>query len=210
MPREPARFVGVRGTRSTAARTGTGTLVVVEHRQGPGDDAGTQDSDLVRDASAVPADQDPADSAPAHDVGRDTAASGVERELVMMFRRARKLSLSVASEVHPDLDPASYSLLLMIDDAGSLRGMDVADRAGLDKSTVSRQIATLVGLDLLERVPDPDDGRARLVQLSEAGRSRLEAVRERRSERLREVFAQWSTSDLHELARLLGKLNGMY
>ncbi len=141
---------------------------------------------------------------------RDTAGAAVERELVMMFRHARKMSLSVAAEVHPDLDPASYSLLLLVDDAGSLRGMDVADRAGLDKSTVSRQIATLVGLHLLERVPDPDDGRARLVQLSEAGRARLNAVRTRRSERLREVFGQWSTSDLRELGRLLGKLNGMY
>lgn len=165
-----------------------------------------------RPAASADQAQEPAEGEPAegNSPDRDVAAAGVERELVMMFRRARKLSLSVASEVHPDLDPASYSLLLMIDDAGSLRGMDVADRAGLDKSTVSRQIATLVGLDLLERVPDPADGRARLVQLSEAGRERLVAVRSRRSERLREVFGQWSTGDLHELARLLNKLNGMY
>nr|WP_246330638.1 MarR family transcriptional regulator [Saccharopolyspora hordei] len=126
-----------------------------------------------------------------------------------MFRRARNLSTTVAAHVHPDLDPASYSLLLMIDDAGPLRGMDVADRTGLDKSTVSRQIATLVDLDLLERVPDPDDGRARLIQLSELGRERLAQVRAERSKHLHGQFANWSTQDLKDLARLLGKLNDM-
>jgi DNA-binding MarR family transcriptional regulator len=144
------------------------------------------------------------------DPQRWAAAEVVERELVMMFRRARNVSMAVASQVHPDLDPASYSLLLMVDDAGSLRGMDVADRTGLDKSTVSRQIATLVDLDLLERVPDPDDGRARRIQLSDLGRERLAEVRRQRSKHLRREFASWSTEDLRHLARLLAKLNQMF
>ena len=141
---------------------------------------------------------------------RNSAAESVERELVMMFRRARNISTTMASQVHPDLDPASYSLMLMVDDAGSLRGMDVAGRTGLDKSTVSRQIATLVELELLERVPDPDDGRARRIQLSELGRARLAEVRHQRSKHLREQFASWSTDDLQDLARLLGRINTMF
>lgn len=141
---------------------------------------------------------------------RRDAADAVERELVMMFRRARKMSLTVAAQVHPGLDPASYSLLLMVDDAGSLRGMDVADRTGLDKSTVSRQIATLVELDLLERVPDPDDGRARRIQLSESGRARLDEVRRQRREHMHGEFANWSTADLHDFSRLLSQFNGMF
>jgi DNA-binding MarR family transcriptional regulator len=140
---------------------------------------------------------------------RRSAAESVEHELVMLFRRARNFSTLVASQVHPDLDPASYSLLLMVDDAGSLRGMDVADRTGLDKSTVSRQIATLVALDLLERVQDPDDGRARRIQLSELGRARLADVRRQRRAHLRAEFANWSTPDLQDLARLLARLNRM-
>jgi DNA-binding MarR family transcriptional regulator len=142
--------------------------------------------------------------------GRRSASEAVERELVMLFRRARNVSMTVASQVHPDLDPASYSLLLMVDDAGSLRGMDVADRTGLDKSTVSRQIATLVGLDLLERVPDPDDGRARRVQLSDIGRERLADVRRQRRRHLHREFASWTTGDLRDLARMLARLNEMF
>ncbi len=141
---------------------------------------------------------------------RDSAAAEVEHELAMLFRRARKMSSTVAAEIHPELDPASYSLLLMVADTGSLRAIDAAERIGLDKSTVSRQVANLVRLDLLSRVPDPEDGRARIIQLSESGRARLDAARERRARRLRDDFAQWSTEDLHQFARLLGKLNAMY
>lgn len=141
--------------------------------------------------------------------GRRAAAEDVERELVLMFRRARNLSTVVAAHVHPDLDPASYSLLLMIDEMGPMRGMDVAERIGVDKSTVSRQIATLVQLDLLERVPDPDDGRARRVRLSELGQERLAQVRGERSKHLRNEFAAWSTEDLTTLAQLLSRLNDM-
>ena len=142
-------------------------------------------------------------------IDRRTAAESIERELVMMFRRARNVSSMVAEQVHPDLDPASYSLLLMVDEHGPLRGMDVADRTRLDKSTVSRQIATLVELDLLERVPDPDDGRARRIQLSDLGRARLEQVRNQRRKHLHGQFASWTTQDLKDMARLLNKLNGM-
>lgn len=144
------------------------------------------------------------------DVNRTTAADAVERELVLLFRRARTVSMTVAAQVHPELDPTSYGLLLMVDDAGSLRGMDVADRTGLDKSTVSRQIATLVELDLLERVPDPDDGRARRIQLSASGRSRLARVRRQRRRHLHGEFAHWSTEDLQDLSRLLSQLNQMF
>lgn len=143
------------------------------------------------------------------DPERREAAEQVERELVMMFRNARNLSTQVAALVHPDLDPASYSLLLMVAADGPLRGMDLADRTRLDKSTVSRQIATLVDLSLLERVPDPDDGRARLIQLSGLGAERLEQVRGERRKHLSGQFASWSTQDLADLARLLNKLNDL-
>ncbi|WP_243790410.1 MarR family winged helix-turn-helix transcriptional regulator [Saccharopolyspora gloriosae] len=158
----------------------------------------------------TPADSPATGSGRTEDRERRGAAEAVERELVMMFRRARNFSMTVASQVHPDLDPASYSLLLMVDDAGSLRGMDVADRTGLDKSTVSRQIATLVELDLLERVPDPDDGRARRIQLSASGRSRLAQVRKQRRKHMHGEFAHWSTTDLQDLSRLLSQLNRMF
>ncbi|MHA6806138.1 MarR family winged helix-turn-helix transcriptional regulator [Salinifilum ghardaiensis] len=172
----------------------------------PGPDAGSgSDVGSEPDAGSDSGAGSGSDVEPAEE--RTEAAEAVERELALLFRRARSMAASVAAQVHPRLDAESYVLLLMVADAGRLRGMDVAGRAGLDKSTVSRQIAALVDLDLLERVPDPDDGRARLIQLSAQGRQRLTRVQEQGSERLRAVFASWSTHDLQEFARLLGWLN---
>ncbi|GAA4426549.1 MarR family winged helix-turn-helix transcriptional regulator [Actinokineospora soli] len=141
------------------------------------------------------------------DDDRQRAAQDLERELSKLFGRARSLSLSLAARVHPDLDGASYALLLHLDDVGPVRAADVVERTGLDKSTVSRQIARLVDLGLVERVPDPSDGRARLVQLTGSGSERLERVRADRRRRLRARVADWPTEDLREFSRLLGRLN---
>lgn len=138
---------------------------------------------------------------------RRRAGQDFERELSKLFGRARSLSLSLAARVHPDLDGAAYALLLHIDDVGPARAADVVERTGLDKSTVSRQLARLVDLGLVERVADPSDGRARLVRLTGSGAARLARVRDDRRRRLRERVAEWPTEDLREFARLLARLN---
>lgn len=143
----------------------------------------------------------------ARDEERTDVAKRVEREISVLFGRARSVSLSLASQVHPELDAASYALLLHLARDCPARAADVAERVGLDKSTVSRQIAGLEELGLLERVVDPSDGRARLVQLTAAGTQRLDAVREQRRHELHDRFTTWSTEDLREFARLLGQLN---
>lgn len=138
---------------------------------------------------------------------REDGAKAIERELSVLFARARSFSLTFAAQVHPELDSASYTLLLRISDAEPVRAAAVVDCTGLDKSTVSRQIARLEELGLVERVIDPTDGRARLVQLTEEGRRRLEKVREDRSWQLRSKFTSWSTDDIRSFGRLLGQLN---
>ncbi|GLZ37534.1 MarR family transcriptional regulator [Actinokineospora sp. NBRC 105648] len=138
---------------------------------------------------------------------REAAAQDLERELSKLFGRARSLSLTLAARVHPGLDGASYALLVHLSGIGPVRAADVVERTGLDKSTVSRQIARLAQLDLVERVPDPSDGRARLVQLTETGAARLTKVREDRRVQLRAKFTDWSAADIHQFSRLLGRFN---
>ncbi|WP_235926049.1 MarR family winged helix-turn-helix transcriptional regulator [Actinokineospora pegani] len=138
---------------------------------------------------------------------RENAAQDLERELSKLFGRARSLSMTFASRVHTGLDAASYALLLHLSDISPVRAADVVERTGLDKSTVSRQIARLEELDLIERVPDPSDGRARLVQLTVTGAARLAEVRSDRRARLRTQLGTWPTEDIQEFSRLLGKLN---
>lgn len=138
---------------------------------------------------------------------RREAAQAVERALSVLFGRARSFSLQVAAAVHPGLDTASYALLVHLYETGPVRAAEIVERTGLDKSTVSRQIARLEELGLLERAVDSADGRARIVQLTDTGHDRLAAVRADRRKLLRERLDQWSTGDIQTFSTLLERLN---
>ena len=136
----------------------------------------------------------------------------IELELSKLFRRARSTSMSLARRVHPEMDAAGYALISQIelgtaDGRPGARASEVAQSLGLDKSTVSRGIAQLERLGLIERVPDPDDGRARLLRLTGEGQRRFGAIRAQRRAAVEAILERWNRADLDDLARLLRQLN---
>jgi DNA-binding MarR family transcriptional regulator len=66
-----------------------------------------------------------------------------------------------------------YDVLLELDAAPDrrLRMQDLASRVVLSRTRVSRLVSELEAAGLVERVPDPEDGRATLAQLTPAGRA---------------------------------------
>lgn len=151
---------------------------------------------------SVPA---PAAESPAH--------THVERELTRLLRRARVALSLYAAQIHPGIDLAGYTLLLEVrdatreDDEGAVRAADLAARLGLHKSTLSRGLAQLESIGLVERGPDPSDARARLVGLSADGARRLQQVSAERRARLSVVLDHWDDRDVQQLAALLYRLN---
>ena len=136
----------------------------------------------------------------------------LERELTRFWRRSRVSSTSIAAEVHPDLDVASYTVLVTISDLerslpGGVRAIDVADTLGLHKSTMSRNIAVLERLGLVTREQSPEDARARILTITEPGQGSLDAAISARRARVSSILGQWSGNDVRDLARLLGQLN---
>jgi DNA-binding MarR family transcriptional regulator len=131
----------------------------------------------------------------------------LEREIALLLRRSRAISARLAGELHADLDGAAYGLLALLEDAGPLRASELVTRLGLDKSTVSRQVANLVDLGLVDRTADPDDGRAQVLTASAEGSSRLARIREARRARWESDLAHWPTEDVAALGELLGRLN---
>jgi DNA-binding MarR family transcriptional regulator len=55
---------------------------------------------------------------------------------------------------------------------------ELAERAQVTKQTASLLVAALEREGLVERVPDPDDGRARLIRLSARGRQAAQRAME--------------------------------
>src|SRR6476661_1276705 len=135
----------------------------------------------------------------------------LEVELTRLMRRARSAQQRTAAEVHPDLDSAGYAVLVAVRDlaatGGGARGGEVSEVLGLHKSTTSRNLTTLEDLGLVERIPDPDDARARQVRLTPQGAEALESSVVGRRARLRAQLQEWDGGDIAALARLLRKLN---
>ncbi|MFB7497183.1 MarR family winged helix-turn-helix transcriptional regulator [Streptomyces sp. NPDC056161] len=141
--------------------------------------------------------------------GTDQEFLSLEREMTVLMRRARASQGEMAREVHPDLESAAYGLLIRLDEQGRQRATDLAAYIGVGKATMSRQLRALEELGLVAREPDPGDGRAWLVNLTDEGRRRVGRVREARRARYVHQLAHWDPHEVAELARLLHKLNGV-
>lgn len=135
------------------------------------------------------------------------ASEALERELTVLFRRARAASGELARAVHPELEPAAYGLLVRLQEAEPERATELASYFGVGKATMSRQLRALEALGLVAREPDPADGRAFLIRLTPEGRARFSHVREARRAAYLGQLAAWERGDVAELARLLHALN---
>jgi DNA-binding MarR family transcriptional regulator len=131
----------------------------------------------------------------------------VEHELARLLRRVRTLTRTMAHEVHPELDPTAYGLLIRLEEVGQARLTDLAAYFGVGKPTLSRQIAFLTRLGLVRGEEDPQDGRATRLELTEDAVRRIQAVRRTRRGHLRAELERWPVTDVAMLGELLRRLN---
>lgn len=103
------------------------------------------------------------------------------------------------------IDPGTFWLLKMISRHGPLRITALAAATRLDTSTVSRHVAQFERAGLVDRTPDPADGRAQLVGISADGQHELDQAFGRRREVLESTLADWAADDIAEFERLLTK-----
>jgi DNA-binding MarR family transcriptional regulator len=132
---------------------------------------------------------------------------GLEQEVGVMIRRIRRVIGERARSVHPDLQSSSYLMLTWLDHHGAQRASAMAEAFVIDKGAISRQVQHLLDLGLVDRTPDPDDGRATLVSVSAAAAARMSEVNDDRRRWLDERLGDWPDHDLSEFVRMLGSYN---
>ncbi|MET9433471.1 MarR family winged helix-turn-helix transcriptional regulator [Streptomyces sp. NPDC006551] len=137
------------------------------------------------------------------DGARESSVDIIQRELTAFARRAR----AAAARLHPELPLVSYTLLAHIVDQQGCRATDLAAHYLLDKSTVSRQVAGLEKLGLVERRPDPDDHRVQVLHPTEAGAAVLSSTQASRLAAYQERLKDWSAEDLARFAAYLLRYN---
>lgn len=141
------------------------------------------------------------------DVTRNDALRHLEQEVGVLVRRVRRVIHQRARAVHPDLQPVSYLMLGYVLHEGPVRASALSAVFDMDKGSVSRQVQTLLDLGLVDRSPDPDDGRATLLSVSDDGRRRVGDVADHRRKLLAERLGDWSAADLEAFGAMLSRYN---
>jgi DNA-binding MarR family transcriptional regulator len=101
---------------------------------------------------------------------------------------------------------ASFPLLIALSEAGPMRSSSLAEAVFSDRSTVSRQVAHLLEIGYVDKLPDPADRRAYRLVLTESGAAALDAHRCARDNELARLTRAWSTADRQTLAALVDRL----
>lgn len=138
---------------------------------------------------------------------RQAAVRGVEHEIGTLLRRIRKGLSERAVQVHPELNATSYLLLITLSEHGACRAAHLADSFAMDKGTVSRMVHQLLQLGLIGRSPDPADGRASILAVTDEGARRLATVRDQRRAHFDDRLDAWDVADIEDLADRLGRFN---
>jgi DNA-binding MarR family transcriptional regulator len=97
------------------------------------------------------------------------------RALLEAHARAAAALDRQLAEAGCDLDLREYDLLVHLDEAapGGLRPRDLAKRTLISRSNVTRRLEALDRRGLVQRRPDPEDGRGVIATLTPAGRRAL-------------------------------------
>jgi DNA-binding MarR family transcriptional regulator len=116
------------------------------------------------------------------------------------------VSEGLAERGFADFRPAHGTIGQHITDRGS-RVTELAQLAQVSKPTVVYLVNDLERLGYVERVPDPDDGRAKLVCLTKRGARAQEAARQLVAQIERDLSQLLGTRDFATLRGLLQRLH---
>ncbi|MFE2962285.1 MarR family winged helix-turn-helix transcriptional regulator [Streptomyces sp. NPDC059340] len=122
--------------------------------------------------------------------GVSGSAARAARDLRVAFNRLRRRIREVAETEGEaqDLTPSQVSALTLVSKSGAATASGLAAAEGVRPQSMAATLAALDQYGLIERNPDPGDGRRQLVTLTDAGRERIEGTRQARAEWLARAF----------------------
>ncbi len=116
-----------------------------------------------------------------------------------IVRTSRSLRQEAAAET--GLSPSATAALATINRSGPLTPSELAELERVKRPSMTRTLGCLEREGLIERTPDPADGRSFLVAVNEAGRERLARLRRRKSAYLARRLRKLDPDEVETLAR---------
>jgi DNA-binding MarR family transcriptional regulator len=140
---------------------------------------------------------------------KDTSLTDSAAKLRMaIVRTARALRQEAAAETS-GLTPTSTAALATIERHGPLTPSELAEIERVKRPTVTRTLGCLEREGLIERTPDPADGRSFLVSINGAGRERLRRLRGRKNAYLARRMRDLPAGEVETLERAAEILDRM-
>src|ERR1700744_4298046 len=116
-----------------------------------------------------------------------------------IVRTGRKLRQEAAAET--GLTPSATAALATINRSGPLTPSELAELERVKRPSMTRTLGCLEREGLIERTPDPADGRSSLVAVNDAGRERLARLRGRKNAYLAKRMRGLPAADVATLER---------
>ncbi len=123
----------------------------------------------------------------------------ITRLRVAVGRLHRRLAQRSTSE----LTFAQISALVMVEKHGPIRQGELAAREKVAAPSMTRTVSGLIEAGLVEKIPDPDDGRSCHIVVTPAARILLDKVRTERAAMLTERAARLSAEQYATLVAAL-------
>jgi DNA-binding MarR family transcriptional regulator len=137
---------------------------------------------------------------------RTEAVRALEAEFGELITRFRRIISENADRLSPGLLPGAYKVFTTIVRRESVTLSALAETLMADKGQISRTVRELEQLGLIQRTPDPDDGRSSLLSPTSEGLERLARARAPQESSLLTALEDWPLGDIRNLTRLLHAL----
>lgn len=125
----------------------------------------------------------------------------------LMTRRLGLLDKCGCKVSDPDLSVIQSHILYEINKRQQPSMQDVADALGMDITTFSRQIQTLVKLGLVTKAEHLEDRRVSVLSLSEEGVRAVDAISDQMNAYFQEVFSNMTEFERDTIMRSIQLLN---
>jgi DNA-binding MarR family transcriptional regulator len=138
-----------------------------------------------------------------------TLTDSAARLRMAIVRTARRLRQEATGAGGSELTPTAVAALATVERHGPLTPSELAQIERIKRPTATRTLQALVEAGLVDRAPDPADGRSALLSLNSAGRERLRRLRGRKNAYLARRMGDLPAEDLRTLERASEILEGI-
>lgn len=133
--------------------------------------------------------------------GDSVPHAGNEDSAVVLRLAITRTARRMRQEAGSDLSPTALAALASIERHAPLTPTRLSEIEGIKRPTATRVINHLIEGQLIERLPDPDDGRSCQLKLTEAGSNSLGEARSRKSAYMARLLDSLPAEDVATLER---------